>query len=326
MKADFELIKNITQGATGIFETGKGWCFDRMTPQERAHYDSIPQLKRNARADAGIKLEFRTDASSLKISGSWVISSSRTWGYIDIMVNGVIVAHEGSEDLNADPDFNITLPLDEGDKRIAVYFPNLAHLHLQQLELSGATFVDPVKHRRTLLAFGDSITQGYDARFPSMSYAHLISERLDAELFNVAVGGDRFNPDLLKTPRTPKPSLITIGYGTNDWVMSTKEELEQNSKAFFKRLSSLYFGIPQIVILPLWRSNIGTTTAVGTFWEMREIICRNCQTYPDVRIVDGLPLVPNVSECFADKTLHPNDLGFTFYARNLLDSPAFDLI
>ena len=35
-------------------------------------------------------------------------------------------------------------------------------------------------------------------------------------------------------------------------------------------------------------------------------------------VVDGISLSPHISDFFADQILHPNDLGFGFYAENLL--------
>ena len=37
---------------------------------------------------------------------------------------------------------------------------------------------------------------------------------------------------------------------------------------------------------------------------------------PNLHLIDGLSLVPNRSQYFADG-LHPNDAGFTYYAANL---------
>jgi hypothetical protein len=34
--------------------------------------------------------------------------------------------------------------------------------------------------------------------------------------------------------------------------------------------------------------------------------------------IDGLTLVPPVPALFADKVLHPNDLGFSIYSENLI--------
>jgi hypothetical protein len=36
--------------------------------------------------------------------------------------------------------------------------------------------------------------------------------------------------------------------------------------------------------------------------------------------VDGFTLTPHIEDFFADKDLHPNDLGFAFYAENLLSA------
>ena len=40
--------------------------------------------------------------------------------------------------------------------------------------------------------------------------------------------------------------------------------------------------------------------------------------YPQIKLVNGLELVPHLEACFSPDVLHPNDFGFQFYGRNLL--------
>lgn len=40
--------------------------------------------------------------------------------------------------------------------------------------------------------------------------------------------------------------------------------------------------------------------------------------YPQIRLVNGLALVPHLESCYSPDVLHPNDFGFLFMGRNLL--------
>lgn len=52
--------------------------------------------------------------------------------------------------------------------------------------------------RSDISSYGDSITQGYDALFPSYSYINRFSMYLDAFIYNKAIGGDIFRPALIE--------------------------------------------------------------------------------------------------------------------------------
>ena len=40
--------------------------------------------------------------------------------------------------------------------------------------------------------------------------------------------------------------------------------------------------------------------------------------FPKIKVVDGVDLVPHKKECFIADVLHPNDLGFKEYSKNLI--------
>ena len=48
-----------------------------------------------------------------------------------------------------------------------------------------------------MLCYGDSISQGYDAVFPSLSYTNQLARHFDAYSVNQCIGGERFVPELL---------------------------------------------------------------------------------------------------------------------------------
>lgn len=55
---------------------------------------------------------------------------------------------------------------------------------------------------------------------------------------------------------------------------------------------------------------------MGTFDECIDLL-RSLYEARGIRVIDGLSLVPNRREFFAD-AVHPNALGFSMYAENLL--------
>lgn len=317
MPADIELVRKIAHGALKIEEQNGAVVFHRFTEEQRKVYESNHGFWLKTFADSGIRLEFVTDAKKFALRGSREAASSRNFCFFDVYVNGALVKHVGTHSLADEPEFDFEVELPPGDSRVAVYLPGLSKIELRELEFSGAAKIEPVAKKRTLVCYGDSISQGYDARYPSLSYTNLIADALDARVFNKAIGGDRFNPALAALPDDVRPDLVTVAYGTNDWSHESREFLEERSARFFDALAENYPGVPVCAILPLWRHDWMRVTNVGTFAEGHAIIRRAAEKHPGVRIVDGWELLPHLEECVSDG-LHPNDFGFQFMARNLL--------
>ena len=318
MRADADLIKRITGGAVKVEETSKGLLFHRFSEEQRAVYDSNPPFRQKTYADSGIRMEFVTDAESLRLRGGAEKSSSRYFYYFDATVDGVLVAHTGCESCLEDPEFDFDIPLGGGKQRkhVTLYFPCLTRIELGELEFAGATAVEPVKRGRRLLCLGDSITQGYDSRYPSLAYTNRIADMLGAEVVNKAIGGDRFNPALAALPDETGYDLITVGYGTNDWRHHTREKLQNDSREFFANLRSSYPHTPIAAILPIWRHNWDLVTEAGTFAEATRIIREAAGMIDNVTVIDGTTLTPHLKSFYSDG-LHPNEFGFMFYTENL---------
>ena len=138
-------------------------------------------------------------------------------------------------------------------------------------------------------------------------------------MFNKAIGGDLFNPPLAAAAERIRPDLITVAYGTNDWSHGSREAFMENCNAFFRNLTERYPDVPVFAIQPIWRTQCETRiTAVGSFPEMHDMIRKMTADYPQIKLVNGLILVPHLESCFSPDVLHPNDFGFQFMGRNLL--------
>lgn len=314
---DIELVREIARGATAIAEENGAAVFHRFTEEQRKVYESNNGFWLKTFADAGVRLEFATDAKSFVFGGSVEAASSRQFYFFDVCVNGALVRHVGSFSFPTEKEFRFEVELPEGTNRVAVYFPWTVKIRLAELDFVGATKIEAVEKKRRILCYGDSITQGYDSRYPSLAYTNIIADMLDAEVINKAIGGDHFNPELAALPDAGPFDLVTVAYGTNDWSHNkTREELTDTAGRFFELVSRNYPGTPICAILPLWRHDWMRVTAIGTFEEGRAIVRAAAAKHPGIKLVDGWELLPHLESCVSDG-LHPNDFGFQFMARNL---------
>lgn len=88
---------------------------------------------------------------------------------------------------------------------------------LRELSLEDGATVKTVKCDRKRLAYGDSITHGYDACHPSARYTARLCRALGTDEYNKGIGGAIYDPNLAALRRPWVPDDITIAYGTNDF-------------------------------------------------------------------------------------------------------------
>ena len=55
----------------------------------------------------------------------------------------------------------------------------------------------------------------------------------------------------------------------------------------------------------------------GDFCNVGKALEKETKKYPNVRFVDGFGFVPQDPLLYADRRLHPNDLGFSYYTKKL---------
>jgi len=164
---------------------------------------------------------------------------------------------------------------------------------------------------------GDSITQGYHSHFPSLTYPVQVAAHRNAEILNQGNGGEIFNPPIL-VPLDWEPTMAVIAYGTNDWATTDRERTTQRATEFLDRFCRIWPGLPTIVISPIWRADF-LTRRDDDFRqaEVKEILLRSAEKNSQIKVVDGHDLFPRIEALMFDERLHPNELGFTIYAKRL---------
>lgn len=329
MKLNIEQIKSITHGAHKIWQEADGFHFSRFTEEELKLYSLTPYAQKSL-STSGIKLCFKTNSPTLKLSINVTPGTTRTYFAVEVWVNGKIngcIKNFKDEELAGKlyPPMQFELGQYEGEFNLAggeetlvkVVLPWSVILSFNSIELADNSTLQPVETSFKMLALGDSITHGYDTLYPSNSYAERTAQKLDAEIYNKAIGGEIFFPALsaLKVPF--KPDIITVAYGTNDWNSCDKYVFQKNCSAFFENLCRNYPDTPIFAITPLWRKEHTEERVLGEYSFIEKYITEVCSKYPNITVIRGFDIIPHDESLFADFRLHPNDNGFAIYADYL---------
>lgn len=267
---------------------------------------------------AGVRLEVETDAKEICFSVSMTGEARPVAGF-GIVIDGEV---RPSLELTVEQlDQTVIIPLDGGRHHVTVYLPHLVSFVLKRAWTEGETAAEPVLAlQKKYYALGDSITQGMTGTDPAMNYPSQLARFLGMELFNFGVGGIRFLPETLEGMEDlPKPDLVTIALGTNDWSMGQTENMSTFLKAcaaYLKKIDQLYSGIPTYLLLPLWRREEGVSYKRGDLQNIRDNITRIAAYYPEMKVIDCKPMIPPEEQYF-DDGLHPNNLGFACYGQAL---------
>ncbi len=328
-------IKDITLGAVRIEENENGFNFYRFTTeQEELYKKRSNDFYMKSFATSGVKMRFCTNSQNLFLKVLVSPGSSRTYFSFDVFVNGQrIDLLNNFSNISLPADYvKISLPLGEfsknfnlgiGEKEVCIYFPWSVKAIIKEITIDDHAFVKPVKPSKKMLCFGDSITQGYDALCPSNKYITKLSNLLDAQEFNKAIGGEILFPDLASTKEDFMPDYVTVAYGTNDWNFCTQEEFAQNCKNFLSNITANYTNAKVLVITPIWRKEHTEDRPFGEFENVDKIIKSVAQNFKNLTVVSGFNFVEHNEKYFADLRLHPNDKGFAQYFENLSKQISF---
>lgn len=335
MKLTLDQIRTITGGAEEVAMLDDGIHFLRFNRHERELYEERTQtggvfaegFYDKTFASAGVRLSFKTNSTSLALAFSLRRVGGRNYFGVDIHKDGELLLHyDNLSECDADGnvrDFNgtshrITAELGEGEKEIVVRFPWSAEPSLKEVVLDDGASLSPSMPRKKILVYGDSITQGYDALYPSKRYSSVVADALGALEYNKGIGGEVFWPALAEIKQDFVPDYISVAYGTNDWGRGvTYPEFLENCKQFFANLRKNYPETPIIALTPIWRDDANGQRKLGDISLVAEHIARMAEEYGLV-LIYGIDLVPHEKPLFADLRLHPNDEGFGYYAASVI--------
>ncbi len=252
-------------------------------------------------------LEFSTTAT--EISFEYKIIWKGSDDSFEMMIDGLITKVEYVKDLKDEGKITWTLPA--GKKDVVIYLPIDATVLIRNVNIN-AELTLAVKGDKVLW-LGDSITQGYGPLRSSCSYVSVANRILGYDILNQGIGGYIYDNKSLMKMDGYAPEKIIVAMGTNQYGDKKPEVVRD----YYDTLTGIYGNdIPILCITPIWRGD--HIDELPVFYKFCDDIRKIASSYKNVTVIDGLKMVPHLSEYYLDD-LHPNPLGAEIYGRNLVE-------
>ena len=319
MKLTMEQIASAAWGVARVVKDEEFVRLCRFTQAQEDFYEvTNEQHYRRSLGTAGVTMEFDTDSTRLSLDIRCSMGSSRHWFVLSVFVNGQRIGEMNGK--YAQPgyaDAAATFSLGEGNKRVKLYFPWSSCTRIRSMELDDGAAFEPVVKTGKVMIFGDSITQGYDASWPELSYASQLADYLGADCVNKAIGGEVFRPGLSELADDFQPQLITVAYGTNDWPRRPMEELRENARQFLTNLRGHYPDARIVVLAPVWRKISGELRLGSSFDAIATTLKGLVEEMDNAEFIDCISFIPHDLAVYSPDGTHPNDSGFAYYGKAL---------
>ncbi len=320
MYLDFETIRELLHGCSRTEVLPEGIRLLRFSAELEALAGSF--FYRKCICAAGIRLAFVSDASAVRLRMTLADPQGLDYlGDVDVAIDRGELRTFPAPAPSHDPggqEFELAFPLPEGRHEVTLYFSAQRGVTLRECELVGASEVLPVlPGGEPLLFVGDSITQGFFAS-PGRVWGSLLAARLDADYFNLGIGGGRMPDGGYGRALSEYPGdKIFVAYGVNDCNGNRiPENFRSATRELLEALSSRP-GVRIFLLTPIPWPNGAAKGKQGLLDEFRRILTEVGESFSPVTVVDGRRLLSDASENFYDGC-HPNNLGMTRMAENLL--------
>lgn len=318
------LNRDIFKDCIDIIEVNNKICPIRFSEKQMNFYKAYNEMSMiRSFCPSGICIKGITNSTYLKLKFSIEKGKCREWMYFDLFVKDTLVESCSADVLKEGEIQTIIFDLtkylgNENEINITLYLPHTAAIFFDEICISEQAYFDKIPNRdKKLMCFGDSITQGMDAKHPASTYPVLLSNYYNMDLINSGIGGFVFDEDSLDENLNYKPDIITVAYGTNDWSRNYRiNEFEEKCYKYLKKLKTIYNESKIYVITPFWRLNPNEEKTTGTLFDIIDTVNKVCNML-QIKVINGFELIPNMCEYFGDGRLHPNDEGFLHIALNL---------
>ncbi|MFI3213540.1 MAG: SGNH/GDSL hydrolase family protein [Eubacteriales bacterium] len=294
-----------------LYEEDGGIIPMRFSVTEFQYYSAIGEVETvRAYIPAGIRFSFYTESDNVNMRFR-LFNFIRPQASFSLMENDEMMEEIIVTDQMERVDICYRKK-NKGQVKIDLYLPHMVAVSLMKFDVNDAISVP--KKEKTLLSFGDSITQGAGCEICARSYTNQLSIELGMELYNKGVGGYIFDADSIE--RTVEPDIITIAYGTNDF--SRWHDLEKtisDARKYCAKIKELFPDVPVYMMTPLWRADLldEEKTLFHQFTKALLTVAEEFQ-FPSVA---GEESIPHEEVLFDDK-VHPLAAGCDFVAKALL--------
>ena len=302
-----EELKEIYFGAYEFEETKDGYLQAFQYSKKQMEYFKAADdfWYERCMATTAKTLEFTTTAD--KLSFDYRIIWKGSPDSFELSVDGLICGIVYVKDIMDCGRIQWELP--KGEKKVVIYLPADATVLIKNLVLDAG--VTKAKKGQKVLWLGDSITQGYGPLRSACTYVSVANRILNYDIINQGIGGYIYDKKSLMKMEGYDPDKIIVALGTNQYGDEDMSVVEE----YYETLMGIYGeNIPVLCITPIWRGD--NPDGIPTLEAFCEKIKAIAGRYNNVKIIDGMKLVPHFPEYFLDN-LHPNCFGCEVYGRNL---------
>ena len=308
MELTFQEIRSLTHGADHFTEEKDGLHFHKCTEkQERSWREADAYYVDKTLSTTGVRLETVTDAEAITFAAP-------CGNKFEIWIDGMFYRQILADELRKKGEIP-TVKLESGVKKMMFALPSHSTGVLASFALSGATFCKPVTYEKKILFIGDSITQGWNSKYDTLSYAYRTAMTLGMDFHICGIGGGRYIPETFDRVAFD-PDTVVIAYGVNDFKSEKRigPEIVPNIRRYLDRVKEAYGDRRVVVLTPIWFA------VRDAAWNDRvRSSVANVAKEKGFEVVDGITLFPKESDFYSDGCFHPNDLGFSIYAERLIE-------
>ena len=318
-----EDVKDLVMGAVRKDILSDGLHVHKTTQAQidawHEHTKNWSGNKENPRSATGIRLDFDTDSSYIRLKLSKTTSSMVLLLNDELVING----YDGSYWQLPESALGKT-------NRITILMTNVGYTDewaITELEVDGGA--KAVRHKTDLniLFLGDSITEGYNNHgHPASTYTFYTHTFFNAEAVVQGHGGSQLWPDMVDPAMANlyQPDVIIIAMGTNDYSGNSGQSVEwfkDRMNTFLNKVEQVYPNVPIIGITPIRRlSSMSETVDPENNYDKNCVAKANAGYAQALRehnafVVNGENILSK-AEHYAD-TVHPNEKGFIVYGETL---------
>ena len=293
----------------------------RRLPRSRLRLFPGDRLQAQARAQAGIRVVFETDTTSL--AGRFLPFDQA--GTVDLVVDDALV---GSTSVG--PDGTFAFPgLPGGAKVVELWLPQTGDFRLAELavDTSARIWATPESGRPRLITYGSSITHAGGAESAARTWPALVARELGMDLSCLGFGGEcHLDPMIARLVRDLPADLVIACLGINVYGAGsfTRRSFLPAVLGFVSTIRDGHPGVPILVMSPIFSPSREDQAGSGgmTLKEMRGQVLEAGQILRDhgdldVHPVDGVGVLGPAQVQHLPDGLHPDAAGNVHMATKI---------
>lgn len=280
-------MENLVRGAAELERTPEGLVPHRLPAWARAQCPD-PQLTMVESQPSGVRLEFRTRATSIELDTVRTVIGlagvpARPDGIFDLVVNGVLVAQStatggnlitidmatGGAETTPGPVHTARFAdLPEGEKDVEIWLPYQETTALVDLRADAPVEPLPDRGRRVWLHHGSSISHGSNAASPTAIWPARAAAAAGVELVNLGLGGSALlDPFTARVLRDTPADLISVKIGINivNADLMRRRAFGPAVHGFLDTIREGHPETPLLVVSPIWCPIHEETPGPGDF-------------------------------------------------------------